>query len=132
MLRPTSRVELWVQLRDQLADRILDGRIPADHKLWSQTELADLLGVSRGTTIRAYDGLRQEGLVMFVPGRGLFSPMTGRDRRGQEEADAYSAKVNGCSQIPHVTGPSAATRALIRILRGGSHWQVSTRLLRSA
>ena len=76
VLRPTSRVELWVQLRDQLADRILDGRIPADHKLWSQTELAELLGVSRGTTIRAYDGLRQEGLVMFVPGRGLYSPMT--------------------------------------------------------
>ena len=98
VLRPTSRVELWVQLRDQLADRILDGRIPADHKLWSQTELADLLGVSRGTTIRAYDGLRQEGLVMFVPGRGS-TRRCRRDRRGQEEADAYSAKVNGCSQI---------------------------------
>jgi DNA-binding GntR family transcriptional regulator len=76
VLRPTSRVELWVQLRDQLAERILDGRIPADHKLWSQTELADLLGVSRGTTIRAYEGLREEGLVIFVPGRGLFSGMT--------------------------------------------------------
>lgn len=75
VLRQTSRVELWVQLREQLASRILDGRIPADHKMWSQTELAELLGVSRGTTIRAYEGLREEGLVVFVPGRGLYSPM---------------------------------------------------------
>jgi GntR family transcriptional regulator len=69
------RVELWVQLRDQLAERILDGRIPADHKLWAQTELAEALGVSRGTTIRAYEALRGMDLVVFVPGRGLFSPM---------------------------------------------------------
>lgn len=75
VLRPTSRVELWVQLRDQLAERILDGRIPADHKMWAQTELADLLGVSRGTTIRAHDALQEMGLVVRVPGRGLFSPM---------------------------------------------------------
>jgi hypothetical protein len=39
-----SRVELWVQLREQLATRILDGRIPADHKMWSQTELEDNSG----------------------------------------------------------------------------------------
>ena len=75
VLRPTSRVELWIQLRDQLAERILDGSIPADHKLWAQTELAKLLHVSRGTTIRAYDALQEEGLVIFVKGRGLFSPM---------------------------------------------------------
>jgi GntR family transcriptional regulator len=74
-LRPTSRVELWVQLREQLAARILDGRIPPDHKLWSQTDLAEALHVSRGTTIRAYEGLQQEGLVIFVAGRGLYSPM---------------------------------------------------------
>jgi DNA-binding GntR family transcriptional regulator len=35
---------LWVQLREQLATRILDGRIPADHKMWSQTELEDNSG----------------------------------------------------------------------------------------
>lgn len=75
VLRPTSRVELWVQLRDQLAERILDGRIPPDHKLWSQMDLAEALGVSRGTTIRAYEALQEMGLVVFVPGRGIFSAM---------------------------------------------------------
>lgn len=75
VLRPTSRVEIWIQLRDQLAERILDGRIPPDHKLWAQTELAEALHVSRGTTIRAYDALQEIGLVMRVPGRGLFSSM---------------------------------------------------------
>jgi DNA-binding GntR family transcriptional regulator len=86
VLRPTSRIELWVQLRDQLAERTLDGRIPADHKLWAQTELAEALHVSRGTTIRAYDSLQEMGLVVRVPGRGLFSPMT-------EEIDAVRKKL---------------------------------------
>jgi DNA-binding GntR family transcriptional regulator len=74
-LRASSRVELWVQLRDQLAARILDGRIPADHKLWSQIELAELLHVSRGTTIRAYEALQETGLLVRVPGKGIYSAM---------------------------------------------------------
>jgi DNA-binding GntR family transcriptional regulator len=76
VLRSTSRIELWIQLRDQLADRILNGRIPADHKLWSQIELAEALGVSRGTTVRAYEALQAMGLVVFVPGKGIYSPLT--------------------------------------------------------
>ena len=76
VLRPTSRIELWVQLRDQLAERILDGRIPADYKLWSQQDLAEALNVSRGTTIRAYEALQQMGLVVRVAGKGIYSPLT--------------------------------------------------------
>jgi DNA-binding GntR family transcriptional regulator len=75
VLRATSRIELWKQLRDQLAERILDGRIPPDHKLWSQQELAEALEVSRGTTIRAYEALQQMALVVFVRGKGIYSPM---------------------------------------------------------
>ena len=76
VLRPTSRIELWVQLRDQLAERILDGRIPADYKLWSQQDLAKALNVSRGTTVRAYEALQQMGLVVRVAGKGIYSPLT--------------------------------------------------------
>jgi GntR family transcriptional regulator len=76
VLRSTSRIELWVQLRDQLAERILDGRIPPDHKLWSQQDLAEALGVSRGTTIRAYGSLQEMGLVVRVVGKGIYSPLT--------------------------------------------------------
>jgi DNA-binding GntR family transcriptional regulator len=75
VLRPTSRIELWVQLRDQLADRVLDGRIPPDHKLWSQQDLAEALSVSRGTTIRAYEALQSMGLVVRVAGKGIYSPL---------------------------------------------------------
>ena len=76
VLRPTSRVELWVQLRDQLADRILDGRIPADHKLWSRRSWPSCSASAGARRSGRTTGLRQEGLVMFVPGRGLYSPMT--------------------------------------------------------
>jgi len=75
VLRQTSRIELWIQVRDQLAERILDGRIPPDHKLWSQIELANALAVSRGTTIRAYEALQEMGLVVQVRGKGIYSPL---------------------------------------------------------
>jgi DNA-binding GntR family transcriptional regulator len=86
VLRPTSRLELWKQLADQLAERILDGRIPPDHKLWSQMDLAESLGVSRATTIRAYEALQGMGLVVYAPGRGCFSAMA-------EEIDAAKTKL---------------------------------------
>jgi DNA-binding GntR family transcriptional regulator len=73
VLRPTSSRELWRQLHDQLADRILSGAIPADEKLWTQVDLAEALGVSRGTTIRAYSILKEEGLVIFAAGKGVYT-----------------------------------------------------------
>jgi DNA-binding transcriptional regulator YhcF (GntR family) len=73
VLRPTSSRELWRQLHDQLSDRILSGAIPADEKLWTQVELAEALGVSRGTTIRAYSVLKEDGLVIFASGKGVYT-----------------------------------------------------------
>lgn len=73
VLRPTSSKELWRQLYEQLADRILSGSIPPDEKLWTQIDLAEALGVSRGTTIRSYAALKDAGLVIFAPGKGAYS-----------------------------------------------------------
>jgi DNA-binding transcriptional regulator YhcF (GntR family) len=72
-LRPTSRTELWVQIRDQIAERVLDGPIPPDEKVWSQEELAEALGISRRDDdpgLRRAPGGR---LVVFVKGLGIFS-----------------------------------------------------------
>jgi DNA-binding GntR family transcriptional regulator len=37
--------------------------------------LAEALSVGRGTTIRAYEVLQSMGLVVFVRGEGIYSPM---------------------------------------------------------
>jgi DNA-binding GntR family transcriptional regulator len=65
---------LWQQLADALRVRILDGTIPPDRKLPTEQVLADAHDIGRSSTAaRALKQLREEGLVVFVPGRGSFS-----------------------------------------------------------
>lgn len=70
-LAPTP---LWAQLSGALRARILDGRIPPSRKLPTEQQLADDHQVGRSSTAaRALAQLRDEGLAVFVPGRGLFT-----------------------------------------------------------
>ena len=70
-LAPTP---LWAQLADALRARILDGRIPPSRKLPTEAALAETHDIGRSSTAaRALAQLREEGLVIFVPGRGTFS-----------------------------------------------------------
>jgi DNA-binding GntR family transcriptional regulator len=70
-LAPTP---LWQQLADALRARILDGTIPANRKLPTEQALADRHDIGRSSTAaRALATLREEGLVIHVPGRGSFS-----------------------------------------------------------
>lgn len=68
-------------LRDQLVDliksEILSGELPPRTKLTPSIEMADELGVSRSTVTQAMTLLREEGLVRFVPGRGIFTAEPG-------------------------------------------------------
>ena len=58
------------RLADQVRAAIKDGRITADTRLPSERSLAAALGLSRTTTTRAYEVLRDEGLVRTRQGAG--------------------------------------------------------------
>jgi DNA-binding transcriptional MocR family regulator len=60
----------YLQIRDQLRERILRGDLGPGARLQSERELARVLGVSRTTVVSAYDELMAEGLVEARPGRG--------------------------------------------------------------
>ncbi len=63
---------LYVQIRDQIRERILSGALPIGDRLEPSRELAKRLGVHRTTVSNAYADLEAEGLIEGTVGRGTF------------------------------------------------------------
>lgn len=60
------------QLYQALRERILDGRLPAGARLPASRELAERLGVSRNTVLRAFDQLHAEDYLLGRSGAGTY------------------------------------------------------------
>ena len=69
---PTLEIPIYRQLVDRIRADIRTEQLPAGAQLPTVRELADRLGLARGTIKRAYDELEQSGLVEKVQGRGTF------------------------------------------------------------
>jgi DNA-binding transcriptional regulator YhcF (GntR family) len=69
---PMSGVPVYRQLADLLRARILSGEIPPRTPLPSARTLSQEHGIAMGTVNRAFDVLREEGLVRTIPGRGVW------------------------------------------------------------
>ncbi len=63
---------LYVQIRDQIRERIVSGALKAGDRLEPSRELAKRLGVHRTTVGNAYADLEAEGLIQGTVGRGTF------------------------------------------------------------
>jgi DNA-binding GntR family transcriptional regulator len=61
---------VYVQLADDLAERIRRGEYPVGARLPSEAELAEIYGVAKMTVRRALDVLRQQGTIRTLHGRG--------------------------------------------------------------
>ena len=69
---------LYVQIRDQIRERIVGGTLKVGERLEPSRELAKRLGVHRTTVGNAYADLEAEGLIQGTVGRGTFvSPFAG-------------------------------------------------------
>lgn len=69
-LDPALPAPLVKQLYDRLRDEILSGQLPRGTRLPSTRTLAAELGVSRGTTVLAYEQLQLEGYLTSQVGQG--------------------------------------------------------------
>ena len=69
---PDSPDPLFEQLAEIYRWRIEIGDLPPRRKLLTQDQIAERYGVSRGTVLRATRMLTEEGLIRFVPGKGLY------------------------------------------------------------
>lgn len=62
----------YEQIKMQIKEQILTGKLSPDEPLTSMRQLARDLRVSVITTTRAYGDLEAEGLIYMVQGRGCF------------------------------------------------------------
>lgn len=72
LLDTTRRETLTEQLAEQIREAIRKGRIARGARLPSSRNLADQLGISRNTVVRAYENLIIEGHVDARPASGIY------------------------------------------------------------
>ena len=79
MIDPYSPTPAYQQLASLLRDEIASGRLAAGERVPSAKTLSQAHGIAVGTVMRALDLLRNEGLIVAVPGRGFYvMPPAGR------------------------------------------------------
>lgn len=65
-----SRTPLYLQIRNQLREMILEGTLSEGSRLLPERKMAAALGVNRSTVVNAYRELAADGLVEAHVGRG--------------------------------------------------------------
>ena len=65
-----SELPIYAQIKEQLKEQILNGKIHEGTILPSIRQLAKEVGVSVITTTRAYNELEKEGLIASMQGKG--------------------------------------------------------------
>ena len=63
---------IYLQLANQLRERILAGDLLPDTRLETEWQLAQDLHISRGTVRQALATLENEGLLYRIPGKGTY------------------------------------------------------------
>lgn len=71
-IRNSSNDPIYLQIKNQIRDAILNGELETDELLPSIRLLAKELRVSVITTKRAYDELENDGFIHSVQGKGSF------------------------------------------------------------
>ena len=111
-------VGLQTQLRRQLVDAIVDGRLSREEALPSSRRLAKSLGISRNTVVLAYQALEDEGFLVARERVGYFvSPDVSEDdhrpRAATRPTPANRSAVDWSarfrvrpSRLPHLRKPS--------------------------
>lgn len=67
---PTLSAPLFEQLAASIRASIIDGRLTVGERLLPARSLAEALDINVHTVLRAYQILREEGLLDMRPGRG--------------------------------------------------------------
>ncbi|PAB55916.1 MocR-like pyridoxine biosynthesis transcription factor PdxR [Anaeromicrobium sediminis] len=67
-----SKIALYIQIKNQIRDKIYSKVFPQNYILPSERELSDMIKVNRSTIIKAYQELKSEGLIASEVGKGTY------------------------------------------------------------
>ncbi|GGL46330.1 GntR family transcriptional regulator [Sporolactobacillus putidus] len=93
ILLNTSDQPIYQQIKSQIAEQILDGRLPQGSPLPSIRGLAKELKVSVITTKRAYEELENEGFIDTVPGKGSFVSLQNKETLKKQRQEAIKKQL---------------------------------------
>lgn len=106
-----SRVQLRVQLADQLRQRIREGEWSVGEQLPTESKFATTYGVSRSTVRAALQQLENQGFTVTRHGRGTFiSPFSRSIKSGLQELTSMSETVLAHGMTPGMRFRSAEFR----------------------
>lgn len=93
-LDPTSRMPVYLQIKEQITELIVMGVFPPESRLPSVRALAAETGLNPNTIQKAYQELESEGVIYTVGGKGCFvggrenAAAANRDRAGDALREA--------------------------------------------
>ncbi|WP_084075473.1 GntR family transcriptional regulator [Demequina sp. NBRC 110052] len=90
---PTAETDLYEQIADSVREDVAAARLVAGDRLPSAREVAQALDVNLHTVLKAYQALREEGLVEMRRGRGaVIAPMSAAVAELAADAGALVAR----------------------------------------
>ena len=89
-----STVSIYQQLVNQIMRRVQSGELPAGKKLPTVRELADQIGIARGTVKHAYEELERQGIIKMTRGKGTFV-----QEQAQQESSAKVRAMNAIEKL---------------------------------
>ena len=112
VINQQAEVPLYRQLYERLKNNILSGQLEADKRLPSTRSLANELGVSRNTTVLAYELLLMEGYIESQVGNGTRVARLQPEQLSQVKpaANPGTAKVAKPSQVAAIPTSSLANK----------------------
>jgi len=87
-----SKIPVYLQIVDQIKEKIFKGTITVGYALPSERILAGKLGVHRNTVAKAYNELKAEGLVSSYQGKGYRIDIKKKAKAGDAEPDEKTEK----------------------------------------
>ena len=110
---PTAPEPLFAQVAGQVRTAAIRGELTPGQRLPSARDLAESLDVNLHTVLRAYQDLRDEGLIELRRGRGaVVTPAATQDLNELREAVAHVAALARASAISPETTVALVKEAL--------------------
>lgn len=89
----SSETPIYEQIKNQIRDMIIDGRLKAGKGLPGMRTLAKDLKVSVITTKRAYNELEKEGYIITTQGKGSFVAEMNRELLKEDQLRSIESKM---------------------------------------